>query len=356
MPRRVHLHIGAPKTGTTALQTRLQRNASSLLEHDVLVPMGPRQPQGPRPGGLVLRAALDLTGVRLGQDPADIAGSWGELVAQVRRHAATAVVSHEAFVRCDDDAVARIVADLDAGPGGSTELHVVYTARDLGRQLVSGWLEGLKHGGTDELATHLARARTGDLPLRAAFDVPVVLGRWLAVVPPSRVHLVTVPPPGGDRTLLWRRFADLVGLDDSWVPKEPRRTNESVGIPEAQVLLALNRALGGSNARGREHHRLVRRTVVARGLVGRDSPRVEVPPADADWLRADVDEWVSWITATGIDLVGEVDDLRAPGVDATRWVDPALPHADVAEAAAAALAAVIRDAPRLDDPSVGADD
>lgn len=34
MPRHVYLHIGAPKTGTTALQSRLHRNAASLLEHD----------------------------------------------------------------------------------------------------------------------------------------------------------------------------------------------------------------------------------------------------------------------------------------------------------------------------------
>ena len=156
-----------------------------------------------------------------------------------------------------------------------------------------------------------------------------------------------MPPPGGDRTLLWRRFADLVGLEDAWAPKDPPRTNESVGIPEAQVLLALNRALGGSNARGREHHRLVRRTVVAQGLVGRESPRVEVPPADDDWVRHEVDAWVDWLATARVDVVGDLADLQAPAVEPALWVDPASPHPGVAQAAAAALVAVIAEAHRL---------
>lgn len=344
MARRVYLHIGAPKTGTTALQTRLQRNASTLVEHGVLIP---RSRRGKRPAGLVFRASLDLTGLRLGQDPEAIAGSFDELVDQVTAHEGTVIVSHEGFVRCDDQAVARAVAELGAG----ADVHVVYSARELGRQLVSGWVEGLKNGGTDELATHLERARTGDLPLRAAFDIPVVLGRWLKHVAPERIHLVTVPPPGGDRALLWRRFADVMGLQDSWVPEEPTRTNESVGVPEAQLLLALNRALGGSNRRGGPHQRIVRRTVVGQALAGRDSPRLEVPPAEAPWLGAAVEEWIAWLAASGVDVVGDLEELRSPSpspspqlADPSAWIDPARPHPEVAEAAIAALAAVIAEA------------
>lgn len=339
MARRVYLHIGAPKTGTTALQTRLQRNADTLREHDVLIP---RARQGKRPAGLVFRASLELTGLRLGQDPEAIAGSWDELVEQVTAYDGTVIASHEGFVRCDAAAVGRIVAELAA----DAELHVVYSVRDLGRQLVSGWVEGLKNGGTDELAAHLLRARSGDLPLRAAFDVPVVLGRWLEHLAPEQVHVVTVPPPGGDRSLLWRRFADLLGLRDSWLPEEPSRTNESVGVPEAQLLLALNRALGGSNKRGGPHHRIVRRTVVAHGLVGRESPRVEVPPTDAGWLQDEVAAWISWLESSGVDVVGDLAELLASPVDPATWVDPSLPHPGVAEAAIGALAAVIVEAHR----------
>ena len=192
------------------------------------------------------------------------------------------IASHEGFVRCDAAAVARIVAELAA----DAELHVVYSARDLGRQLVSGWVEGLKNGGTHDLATHMERARSGDLPLRSAFDVPVVLGRWLEHLPSEQVLVVTVPRPGGDRSLLWRRFADVFGVQDDWVPEEPLSTNESVGVPEAQVLLALNRALGGSNRRGGPHQRIVRRVTCVRG---------EVTVRTMRWWW-----WGSWAATTGM--------------------------------------------------------
>lgn len=336
MARRVYLHVGAPKTGTTAIQTRLQRNAASLREHGVLVPRG----TGARPGSLAFRASLELTGLVMGQDPDTISGSWDELVAQVHGHVGTVVISHEGFVRCDEQAVATVVAAL----GHEAELHVVYSARDLGRQLVSGWLEGLKNGGTADLATHLERARTGELPLRSAFDVPAVLGRWLAHLPADRAHLVTVAPPGGDRSVLWRRFADLTGIDDAWAPAEPSRTNESVGIAEAQVLLGLNRLLDGSNRRGGPHQRIVRRTVVGQGLAGREGSRPEAPPAATGWLSAEVDHWVSWVQTTGLDVVGDLAELRSDPVPEADWVDPDRPHPGFTEAALAALAAVVVEA------------
>ncbi len=99
-------------------------------------------------------------------------GYWDRLVAAVGAHAGTAVLSHEAFVRADDHAAARIFESL----GGDVELHVVFTARDLGRQLVSGWVEGLRNGASRPLSAHLERARDGELKLLASFDLQACWG------------------------------------------------------------------------------------------------------------------------------------------------------------------------------------
>ncbi len=48
----VYLHVGAPKTGTTYLQDRLQANRSALAVHGVSYPVGPHNDMFP--------AALDL--------------------------------------------------------------------------------------------------------------------------------------------------------------------------------------------------------------------------------------------------------------------------------------------------------
>lgn len=337
MARRVLLHIGAPKSGTTYVQSRLHRNAATLARHGVLVPLGE---QGDRPHQLVFRAALDLTGIRLNHPRRFTDGYWDRLVAAVASYAGTAVVSHEAFVRADEAAVARGVAALAAG---GTDLHVVYTVRDLARSLVSGWLEGLKHGGTATLDAHLRRARERTLPLRAAFDAPALLGRWLAHVPAERMHVVTVPQASGDPELLWHRFLSVGGLDPAWAPAAARARNPSVGVPEAQVLRALNVELGGRSQRGKPLHPLVR-DVVAGALAGRPSPRVELPPAHRGWVEDDVAATKDWLAGSSVRVVGDLGDLNPRPVDPATYVDPDVAHPAATEAAVAALAAVVVEA------------
>ncbi|GAA5140265.1 hypothetical protein GCM10023340_00110 [Nocardioides marinquilinus] len=338
--RRVVLHVGAPKSGTTHLQSRLNRNADALAAHGVLVP---RAPADDGPASLAFRAALDLTGVRLGRPRRYTDGWWPRLVEAVTTHDGTSVVSDEALVRCTDATAARAVRDLAAG---GAEVHVVYTARDLARQLVSGWLEGLKHGQSLTYGDYLARARDGGLKPLRTYDLPTVLARWAGVLGhPERVHLVTVPPAGADRDLLWQRFTAAAGLDPAWAPRPARRSNDAVGLPEAQFLRALNERLGDDARRGGRWHATVRDVVVGRGLAGRDSPRVRLDPAHHGWVAALTATWLAQVRASGVDVVGDLADLEPVRTDAADWVDPdrvvpaAVGAADAALGALAALAA-----------------
>ena len=90
--RRVYLHIGAPKTGTTYVQDRLSRNAKTLAQHGVHFPA--RAPLV-SPGMFHFRAALDLLGQDWGGEQGHAEGSWDALVRRVRRSRGTVIVSHE---------------------------------------------------------------------------------------------------------------------------------------------------------------------------------------------------------------------------------------------------------------------
>ncbi len=72
MSRRVYLHIGAPKTGTTYLQDRLALNAKSLTDHDVHFPT--KSPLV-SPGLFQFRAALDLLDQDWGGKPGHAAAA-----------------------------------------------------------------------------------------------------------------------------------------------------------------------------------------------------------------------------------------------------------------------------------------
>src|SRR3954447_13143862 len=86
MSRRVYVHIGAPKTGTTYLQDRLGLNARSLAAHDVHLPS--RSPLVST-GLFHFRAALDLLDQDWGGAKGHAAGSWKAMAKRVRRSSGT---------------------------------------------------------------------------------------------------------------------------------------------------------------------------------------------------------------------------------------------------------------------------
>lgn len=305
--RRVYLHVGAPKTGTTYLQDKLDVNARELAAHDVHVPSKP----------LVethlfhFRAALDLLGEDWGGPPGHAEGSWDALVRRVRRRSGTVLVSHEILAAARPEIIAKAKRDLGVDKG-DTELHIVYTVRDLGRQIPAAWQESIKQGRRWAYRRFLRRLGDGRTWFSRAFDLPAVLAAWGAGLPPEHVHVVTVPrhrdPGSGDD--LWHRFCRGVGIDPAWGPEESKRTNQSLGVAEAKVLLELNRRLERSTRRDPSYDDLIRGLLAEEALVGRDTRAVAVPPRMQPWAERQAERWIEWIEASGVDVVGDLDELR----------------------------------------------
>ena len=129
---RVYLHVGAPKTGTTYLQDRLSLNAASLRRH------GYRYPTGPHAD--MFLAALDLLDRPWGGMRPQAEGEWDALVRRTKRARGTVVLSHEILAGAKPAEAARALDDLSFA-----EVHVVYSARDVARQVAAEWQEQLKH-------------------------------------------------------------------------------------------------------------------------------------------------------------------------------------------------------------------
>ena len=310
----VYLHIGAPKTGTTYLQDRLSRNASSLAGHDIHFPS--RSPLV-SPALFHFRGALDLLGQDWGGAPGHADGSWDALVKRVRRKSGTVVISHEILSPAGPEHVARAMEDL--GP----DVHVVYTARDLGRQVPAAWQESIKQGRRWRYAAFVRRMERGKTWFSRAFDLPSVLGTWGAHVPPEHVHLVTLPQPESSRPGddLWQRFCRVVGIDPAWAPDESTRVNQSLGVTEAAVLRRLNKKLDRMARRETAYDGLVRSMLAEDVLARGSTTRITLPPAAYDWVDATTSTWLEWIQQSGIDVVGDVEDLR-PALPDTKWRDP----------------------------------
>jgi hypothetical protein len=347
MSRRVYVHVGAPKTGTTYLQDRLARNARSLAQHDVHVPTGSSFVS---PGMFHFRAALDLLGQDWGGPPGHAAGSWESMVKRIGRLSGTVVISHEILAPAQQEHIARLMSDL-----GDSEVHVVYSARDLARQVPAGWQESIKQGRRWSYRRYLDRV-TGDRPpwFARAFDLPAVLERWSAGLTPDRVHVVTVPGAEAARTqpgLLWSRFCTVFGIDPAWATEDSERVNTSLGMAETQVLRRLNQRIDRTTRRESEHDQLIRVLLAEETFAvrRRRSQPIDLPPALHDWAAARGRAWVEWIEGSGVDVVGDLADLQ-PGTPQGYRNPDKVPAKMQLKAALDALAAMTEEAASRPDP------
>lgn len=316
MNRRVYLHIGAPKTGTTYVQDRLRLNRGELARHHVHYPLGWLGLPSTH-----FKPALDLIEREWGGARAAAEGSWDQLVRRVRRLEGTVVISHEILAAATPAQVARAIQDL-----GGSEVHIVYSARDLARQVPAAWQESVKQYGTMPYRRFLNQVRTHspDLWLWMVQGVPDVLTRWGAGLPPEHVHLVTVPQSGAPRDLLWRRFCEVFGIDPAWAPKESTRGNPSMGAAETTMVRRLNQRLRRAGLPRDDHRALVTELLVHQNLAhNQTSDKTLLPPRMFAWAEEVSEQWVEWARNSRIDVVGDLAELRpVRPVEDVRWRNP----------------------------------
>ncbi|CUR60352.1 conserved hypothetical protein [metagenome] len=316
MTRVVHLHIGAPKTGTTYVQDRLSLNVDQLAKHGVSYPSRALGDAST----FHFRAALDLLGQDWGGSPGHADGAWEAMVRKVRRQRGKVVISHEILAPAPADKVAKVMRDLRG-----SEVHLVYSVRDLGRQLPAAWQESIKQGRKWSFGRFLDRTEGGNAWFARAFDLPSVLDTWGSDLPPERIHVVTVPRRNSkDPDLLWRRFCQALDLDPAWAPLDSSKSNHSLGTAETQLIRRLNKKIGRGPRNEANFDDLVLRILAREELSGkRRSPKVTLPPDRFDWAEEQGRLWIAWLASRGVDVIGDAAELmpRRPDPDAT-WSDP----------------------------------
>ncbi|MCW2827393.1 MAG: hypothetical protein JWQ67_1009 [Marmoricola sp.] len=344
MTRRVLLHVGAPKTGTSFVQDILFTHRDALRAKGILYAADRHDAH--------FLAALDLMELPWGGLEREAGGAWERLAAQVRGWPGTSIISHEIFGAASRVQVARALASL----GDPSDIHIVFSARDLVRQVPAEWQENLKHRRTKRYGPFLAHLRDEQRSSEVAQwfwavqEVPDVLDRWARSIPRDRVHLVTVPPAGSSPTLLWERFAGLFGVDPAeFAPSA--RANASLGVPESAMVRRLNERL--NDVLPNHHYRhFVRELLVHNNLSGRPgSARLALPDEAYRWASDLGRSWVSELALRGYDVIGDLDDL-VPGPPQP-FTDPdSVEEREVAEAAVDALAVMTHEAARLRDVEV----
>lgn len=240
----VFLHIGAMKTGTTFIQNLISENRKSLAEAGYFFPGASWAQQT-----LATRDILGLTG-----DPrvkAKASGLWQRLSSKMLAYEGRASIFSMEFLSFTDlEGARRVVRSLEGA-----EVHVILTVRDTTGALPAQWQSNARNGGKvswPEFVRGAMRAvrrgeRAGGAGGRVftrAQDIPRILKVWGSLVPPERLHVITVPRTGSDRMLLWQRFATVIGVDPRVCSLPTTRTNSSLGQASADLMRRVNVRLG----------------------------------------------------------------------------------------------------------------
>jgi hypothetical protein len=312
----VYVHIGLPKTGTTSLQLTMGRNRRSLADQGLLYPGAPRNSH--------FLDVLDLLQMRFGAvGPADVAGRWEELRAEIGQWPGRALVSHELLAGADSEEVARLVDQLSPA-----SVHAVVGARDMSRLLPAVWQDRAKNRTVESWTAFRHGVAAGPdaaeaHPFWRLHDAVKVVRTWLEHVPADRVHVVTLPARRAEADLLIQRFCGAVGVDPGGFTLADDPANASIGGLELAALRQLNTVARQRLDRS-AYTTLVKRFLVPQILAARpDQVKVTLPESDRPWIEAYTERLCASISSAGVDVAGTLDDLQPTGFTADDPADPA---------------------------------
>lgn len=309
------LHIGLPKTGSTALQYAASRLKKRLRKEGVIYPGR---------GENHHKATSWLAGLKVGYlaDPAPQEQWWLNLKKELDQHEARrGLVSFEMICTTNLDGARRTVDAL--GDGGRVPVHVTLVLRNFGTFVPSYWQESLKRGNTESLDTYLRRVLKDPATVEAsgAFhrrDGYGLLERWSAVVGPENVTVIVLEK---DRpTRLLDTFESMLDLPEGILHSEPpvgTGANRSMSAAEAALVHRLNQqVIGEWQASSREHRNLVHHGVVHRLLSSREPEASEGKLRIPVWAAESCVEagrlLADSVRSTGVRVVGDLAELERP--------------------------------------------
>lgn len=331
MADRVVLHVGAMKSGTSFVQSRMFASKEPLAEQGVLVPGETWSDQ--------VNGTLDVLGRLLNQRK-DMTGCWQRLLDEMEGWSGTALVSMEFLGPISPEKMAVVVESLRPA-----QVSVVVTARDLNRSLAAMWQETVQNGRWWTWEDYLAGAeRARPRPERTPGDMTqagrtfwkqqntVRMARqWTAAA--DDLTFITLPGPGGPADALGDRFGSAVGFDARTLLPGPR-ANTSIDAAAAEVLRRMNQLLAEQDLTFPAGAWLRKQRLAKTVLAARDRPDLRIGLPVAPWVVEHAGVMVDHLQGLGVRLIGEWSDLTpvpVPGID-PGTVDPDEVHAAAREA------------------------
>lgn len=311
MAKRVFVHIGTMKSGTTYLQSWLDRNEQRLADQGLFWNRSDRN----------FRATDDLFHSRKIRPGLD--GAWPTLKARLDSHPGDALISNELLAAIAPKKAARLVAELRPA-----EVHLMVTARDLVKVVPSQWQTAMRNRSTvtwaqyvDDICTDKARVDSYHKWFWNRQDIAGIVKTWSKLVPLDRFSIITVPPSGTPPTVLGDRFLSVLSVEGTGF-EAASMANASLGAHSGELLRRLNAEI--TDFDWPHHQWAVKNGLARRVLEGRakSEPKIGLTQSQHDEVRVAAVAMVERLRGMNLTVVGSLDDL-IPGSEA--YGDPTDP-------------------------------
>jgi hypothetical protein len=297
----VYVHVGLPKTATTHIQTRLWAYRRLLSD------------QGLRFLGTSLNdhflAAVDFTGRRFAGYAIDqSAGAMDSLLADLDGWDGRALISHEMLAALRPEKIERLLELLHPHP-----VEVIVGVRDLSEVVPATFQERAKNQRVESWTEFIDGVRRGPAGRHNFWrlqNVPLLVRRWKAFLPPEHIHVVTVAQRSTDRDVMLERFAAVLGVD---VPLHVEATrvgsNRSLGSSELRVLQEVN-LVTKDRLSWSQYHRLIKFGLVSDVLAELpNDERVTLGESERGWIEEQTAKTVRVVERVGCHVVGDLREL-----------------------------------------------
>jgi hypothetical protein len=235
--KKVVIHAGFHKTGTTALQHSLHASSELLKAERYRYPI---VGQGTSQSGSVLALADRGWGWQARGSKVLPKRVWTKLVKEVRKGDDNIIISSEFLSELDDSHV-RQIRDAFAG----LNCQVVFTLRAFDKMFPSTYQQGLKSGSSYSYEAWLERTTTDYFgEQKTGFwkrnRHAQVISRWMEIFGAENVTIVTADE--SNPALLFERFSELLNLTaGSLKPVADSGLNRSLLLDEIYLLRAINK-------------------------------------------------------------------------------------------------------------------
>jgi hypothetical protein len=305
------LHIGPPKTGTTAVQGAFHtRRAQTQAQ-------GVHYAGRARHSGRAVQAVTGRSGFFSDGEQLDVR-AWRSFVRDTRRPPGErVVVSSEFFADAASSDIPRILDDL-----GRERTHVVITLRPLARIMPSQWQQYVQSGLKTSFPTWLERilsddpgATTPTFWQRHRHDD--LVRRWVDAVGRDAVTVVAVDD--ADHAMIMRVFEGLTGLSSGTLVADREVANRSLTLPEIEAVRAFNRQLADEGLPRSAQSRLMHFGAARYLMQFEPDPsaaRVVLPRWAAERAHELSSVMVAGVADTGVRVVGDLASLTVPVGDA----------------------------------------